>query len=64
MSGYHFLKPFTFKHQTITLKNRIVIPPMTTRLSFEDGTVTRDASACLLPVPPMSMRLAKDSKVS
>lgn len=42
MSGYHFLKPFTFKHQTITLKNRIVIPPMTTRLSFEDGTVTRD----------------------
>ncbi|MFR1545288.1 MAG: NADH-dependent flavin oxidoreductase, partial [Lacticaseibacillus sp.] len=42
MSGYHFLKRFTFKHQTITLKNRIVIPPMTTRLSFEDGTVTRD----------------------
>lgn len=31
MSGYHFLKRFTFKHQTITLKNRIVIPPMTTR---------------------------------
>lgn len=42
MSDYTFLKPFTFKNQPITLKNRIVIPPMTTRLSFEDGTVTQD----------------------
>ena len=42
MSDYAFLKPFTFKNQAITLKNRIVIPPMTTRLSFEDGTVTQD----------------------
>lgn len=42
MSDYSFLKPFIFKHQAIQLKNRIVIPPMTTRLSFEDGTVTSD----------------------
>ncbi|HAJ54650.1 MAG TPA: NADH-dependent flavin oxidoreductase, partial [Lactobacillus sp.] len=42
MSEYSFLKPFTFKHQAIQLKNRVVIPPMTTRLSFEDGIVTSD----------------------
>ncbi|EGF48095.1 NADH-dependent flavin oxidoreductase, partial [Lacticaseibacillus rhamnosus MTCC 5462] len=35
MSDYTFLKPFTFKNQPITLKNRIVIPPMTTRLSLK-----------------------------
>lgn len=45
MTSYQFLKPFTFKNKGITLKNRIVIPPMTTRLSFEDGTVTRDEIA-------------------
>lgn len=45
MTSYAFLKPFTFKKKGITLKNRIVIPPMTTRLSFEDGTVTKDEIA-------------------
>lgn len=45
MSKYDFLKPFTFKNKPITLKNRVVIPPMTERMAFEDGTVTNDEIA-------------------
>ncbi len=45
MTDYHFLKPFTFAHKNITLKNRIVIPPMTERMAFEDGSVTSDEIA-------------------
>lgn len=45
MTGYQFLKPLTFENKGITLKNRVVIPPMTERMSFEDGVVTRDEIA-------------------
>ena len=45
MSEYRFLQPYTFKNKNIILKNRIVIPPMTERMSFEDGTVTSDEIA-------------------
>lgn len=42
MSDYTFLKPFTSKNVPMSLKNRIVFSPMTTRLLFEDGTVSQD----------------------
>lgn len=38
---YKFLNPYRFKNG-VTIKNRIVIPPMTECMSFEDGTVTSD----------------------
>lgn len=39
MTKYKFLEPFTLPNG-VTLKNRVVIPPMTERLSLEDGTVS------------------------
>ncbi|GEN47283.1 NADH flavin oxidoreductase [Ligilactobacillus pobuzihii E100301 = KCTC 13174] len=45
MTKYSFLQPYTFENKNITLKNRVVIPPMTERMSFEDGTVTSDEIA-------------------
>ena len=45
MTKYSFLQPYTFENKNITLKNRVVIPPMTERMSFEDGTVTSDETA-------------------
>lgn len=42
MADYNFLKPYTFKKKGITVKNRIVIPPMTEMMSFANGEVTRD----------------------
>lgn len=41
MANYKFLKPYTFK-KGITVKNRVVIPPMTEESSLQDGTVSRD----------------------
>ena len=41
MGKYKFLEPYTFKNG-VTVKNRIVIPPMTEQSSLEDGTVSRD----------------------
>lgn len=45
MPNYKFLEPFTFANKAVTLKNRVVIPPMTERMSFEDGVVTSDEIA-------------------
>lgn len=45
MAKYSFLRPYSFANKNIELKNRIVIPPMTERMSFEDGTVTSDEAA-------------------
>lgn len=45
MTEYTFLQPYNFKNKAVQLKNRIVIPPMTEQLSFEDGTVTSDEIA-------------------
>jgi len=42
MSDYKFLQPYTFEKKGITVKNRIVIPPMTEEMSFANGEVTRD----------------------
>jgi len=42
MTDYKFLKPYTFEKKGITVKNRIVIPPMTEMMSFSNGEVTRD----------------------
>ncbi|MFD1440299.1 MULTISPECIES: NADH-dependent flavin oxidoreductase [Lacticaseibacillus] len=41
MASYNFLKPYTFKNG-ITVKNRVVIPPMTETSAFEEGSVTTD----------------------
>lgn len=41
MANYQFLQPYTFR-SGVTLKNRIVIPPMTETMSFHDGNVTSD----------------------
>lgn len=41
MVSYNFLKPYTFKNG-ITVKNRVVIPPMTETSAFEEGSVTTD----------------------
>lgn len=40
MTDYKFLKPYTFDKKGITVKNRIVIPPMTEEMSFSNGEVT------------------------
>ncbi|MFD1418826.1 NADH-dependent flavin oxidoreductase [Companilactobacillus keshanensis] len=42
MTKYKFLEPYTFSKKGITVKNRIVIPPMTEMMSFSNGEVTRD----------------------
>ena len=42
MTEYNFLKPYTFEKKGITVKNRIVIPPMTEEMSFSNGEVTED----------------------
>lgn len=42
MTKYKFLEPYTFEKKGITVKNRIVIPPMTEMMSFSNGEVTRD----------------------
>lgn len=42
MTDYNFLKPYTFEKKNITIKNRIVIPPMTEEMSFSNGEVTSD----------------------
>lgn len=42
MADYKFLEPYTFSKKGITVKNRIVIPPMTEMMSFANGEVTRD----------------------
>lgn len=42
MTNYKFLKPYTFAKKNITVKNRIVIPPMTEEMSFSNGEVTTD----------------------
>ncbi|HAT55354.1 MAG TPA: NADH-dependent flavin oxidoreductase [Lactobacillus sp.] len=39
--NYQFLKPFTFSNGS-TVKNRIVIPPMTEASGFEEGSITSD----------------------
>lgn len=41
MSDYKFLAPYTFKNG-VTVKNRVVIPPMTECMSFADGSVSSD----------------------
>lgn len=43
--AYEFLEPYEFAHKAITVKNRIVIPPMTEQMAFEDGSVTSDELA-------------------
>lgn len=42
LTKYSFLEPYTFEHAGVTIKNRVVIPPMTECMSFHDGTVTED----------------------
>lgn len=41
MAQYQFLKPYQFKNG-MTVKNRVVIPPMTEVSALADGTVSRD----------------------
>lgn len=41
MANYQFLNAYKFR-SGVTLKNRIVIPPMTETMSFYDGNVTQD----------------------
>lgn len=41
MSQTHYSQPFTFK-SGVTLKNRFVMAPMTTKMSFFDGVITED----------------------
>lgn len=41
MKSYNFLKPIILPNG-VTLKNRVVIAPMTEQMSFEDGSVTSD----------------------
>lgn len=38
---YNFLKPYTFKNG-VTIKNRIVIPPMTEAAALENGAISQD----------------------
>nr|WP_232843714.1 NADH-dependent flavin oxidoreductase [Secundilactobacillus angelensis] len=40
--AYSFLNTFTFPNKDITLKNRVVIPPLTECMAFHDGHVTSD----------------------
>lgn len=42
MTEYAFLKPYKFPGKQVTLPNRIVMAPMTTKTSFYDGQVTND----------------------
>ena len=42
MADYSFLSPFTFPQSGVTLKNRIVIPPLTECMALHDGTVSQD----------------------
>lgn len=42
MPKYQLLQPLHFSKKDVTLKNRIVIPPMTEQMAFHDGTVTQD----------------------
>ncbi|WP_057880718.1 NADH-dependent flavin oxidoreductase [Companilactobacillus kimchiensis] len=42
MTDYKFLEPYTFEKKGITVKNRVVIPPMTEEMSFSNGEVTAD----------------------
>lgn len=44
MANYKFLQPYTFKNG-ITVKNRVVIPPMTEGSSLADGTVSDEELA-------------------
>lgn len=44
MADYKFLKPYTFKNG-ITVKNRVVIPPMTEGSSLADGSVSDEELA-------------------
>lgn len=44
MANYKFLKPYTFKNG-VTVKNRVVIPPMTEGSSLADGTVSDEELA-------------------
>ena len=44
MSNYKFLKPYTFKNG-VTVKNRVVIPPMTEGSSLADGSVSDEELA-------------------
>ncbi|WP_107759708.1 NADH-dependent flavin oxidoreductase [Dickeya sp. Secpp 1600] len=39
MKDYRFIKPITLPNGVV-IKNRVVLPPMTEQMSFEDGTVT------------------------
>lgn len=39
MKDYRFLKPITLPNG-LEIKNRVVLPPMTEQMSFEDGSVT------------------------
>lgn len=39
--NYKFLQPYTFANG-VTVKNRVVIPPMTEASAFEEGSVTSD----------------------
>lgn len=39
---YSFLDTFKFPNKDITLKNRVVIPPLTECMAFHDGNVTED----------------------
>ena len=39
MKDYRFLKPITLPNG-VEIKNRVVLPPMTEQMSFEDGSVT------------------------
>lgn len=40
MTEYKFLEPYKFLHKDITLKNRVIIPPMTETMGFHDGSVS------------------------
>lgn len=39
---YKFMQPYTFNNKDITLQNRIVMAPVTTKASYYDGQVTND----------------------
>ena len=41
MKDYRFLTPLTLPNGVV-LKNRVVLPPMTEQMSFEDGSVTAE----------------------
>lgn len=44
MANYNFLETFTFKNG-VTLKNKVVMAPMTTMSSFYNGMVSKDELA-------------------